>query len=287
MAILGPPGSGNWFYGKPLAECLGFTVVTVSSVLRKSSLIDPNLLDSGNLVDCQKVCDVLLDFISQPKGTDRQVLASPKSKSSTASPPTAKKTSSTQKGTGEGGVIVDGFPRTSLQIALMEQQWPKELQIQAAIHVDVPDSVCEAKMLGRRVCSVCHRSFNVATVDWDEFDLPAIVPNAQGKQDQECIRHFGKVCEPILLEFPDLSSSMNHQEPGTNDSAGLPWWTQRKDDSDAEIVMGRLRIHREHAETILQHYRQRGKLFTYTPKHGVRDIPDMQRALKLWWSQLA
>ncbi|KAL7572580.1 hypothetical protein ACA910_000397 [Epithemia clementina (nom. ined.)] len=313
MAILGAPGSGKGFYGNPLAQCLGFSMFSVSSILRhyrpqKSTtsknnsstiIINPQVLDSGALVDCQQVCDILVDFVlsHQQQRQDQQqeghqAASSPKTVSGLGSAPSSLKTNDTTGGEclkQQQGVLLDGFPRTLLQIELMQEQWPIELQIQTAIHIHVPDSVCQAKMLGRRVCSICQRPFNVASVHWDGFDLPALVPDLD---DPECVRHFGKFCQPALLPLLTTRNNGGDSEPvvAMNDKdlsrSGLEWWTQRKDDSNPTIVMERLRLHREHEEPILQHYRQQGRLFTYTPKRGIKNIPDMQQSLQAWMSQL-
>ena len=286
LCILGPPGSGKGFYGKPLSQYLGFTMFTVSSILRNhrrlpaDTTMTPNttqdLMDSGRLVDCQYVCNVLQDFLLQqyqkrdyslnqkmPQYDLPKAQARSSDQRSLSAPSSTTTKESTKSEMIDQGVLLDGFPRTLLQIELMQQQWPIEIQIKTACFIHVPDSVCQAKLLGRRVCSYCHRSWNVADVHWDGFDLPALLPTINEDKDSECLHQFGKVCQP--------TSS---------------WWTRRNDDADPKIVQQRLRVHREHEEPILNHYRQHGRLFSYEPKQGIYDIPNMQQSLQRWLEQI-
>lgn len=160
--------------------------------------------------------------------------------------------------------MVDGFPRTLLQIELM-QTWPKELRIHTAFHVDVPDFVCETKMQGRRHCELCDRGYNLGSVDRDGFDLPPFLPESM---DETCRKH-GKQCG----------------SPSQSSSSDRSWWTMRKDDSDPTIVRQRLKLHREHEGAILNHYKRKDSLFACTPKRGVHDIPDMISSFDQWLAQ--
>ena len=126
LTIIGAPGSGKGFYGRLLAQAWGVPLITTSDVLRQAANIRTNLLDKGKLVDCQVVSNVLLGYL----------LSLP-----------------------EQHYILDGFPRTRLQIQLMTQTWPSHLQVQAALHLNIPDAVCQQKLMGRRHCCVCRRNY--------------------------------------------------------------------------------------------------------------------------------
>lgn len=310
VALLGPPGSGKSFYGKQLAQYLQLTVGSVSSILRnhrpKPPLSSENrndtndhntnqqrLMDSGALLDCQHVCDILLDFFHQlsshnnNKRTQKQSPIQDDSSLYTTQPPLGATT----------GMLLDGFPRTLMQIELMKRKWPTELQVQHAIYINVPDSVCQAKMLGRRMCSKCHRPFNIAPVHWDGFHMPAILPQ---ENDAECHRHFGKACQPTLMKLSSNGTPLQHDNDDDDHASmlekdradqqqqqwGLQWWTCRKDDADPNIVAERLRLHREHEGPILSYYKQQGRLFSYTPKRGIPDILHVQQSLQQWFPQL-
>jgi adenylate kinase len=255
LTILGAPGSGKGFYGGPLASFLGVPLWTTSSILRSHSLlhsqrqecaaaavtasdsddkkpgkasgIDDMDLASGRLVDCQLVSETLRLFLSQ-KGHTSQ---------------------SDGGGCSTSGFVLDGFPRTRRQIDLMSSSWPVSHQVQFCVQLDVPDVVCEEKILGRRHCRVCRRSVNLASVQTLSFDLPPQVPD---RATNRCS------CDPQVD------------------------WTIREDDAAPDIARRRLKTYREHEAPLLDYYRRRGRLLTLTPHRGERDIPDLQRTVQRW-----
>eukprot|EP00977_Amphora_coffeiformis_P022456 scaffold10861_cov180-Amphora_coffeaeformis.AAC.43 len=144
VTLLGAPGSGKGFYGRPLSEAWGVPLWTASTLLRTSPHAQ-DLLDSGRLVDCQIVSHTLVDSLRKQQ------------KESSA-------------------FIMDGFPRTRRQIELMEQEWPSSLHVSHAVLLDVPEEVCVAKISGRRFCSKCKRHYNTMGYHEQGFDLPPIMP---------------------------------------------------------------------------------------------------------------
>jgi adenylate kinase len=151
LTIVGPPGSGKGFYGRPLASYLGVPLWTTSSILRETPDAGNAGLDlaSGRLVDCRVVSSTLQSFL------------------------VAK---------GSNGFILDGFPRTRRQIELMFEAWPAAQQVHFCVQLDIPDEVCQQKVTGRRHCRVCNRYVNLANVQDFGFDLPPQIPcpNANG-----------------------------------------------------------------------------------------------------------
>lgn len=145
LTILGPPGSGKGFYGRSLAEYLGLTLVTASTILREQR---PDLdLTSGRLLECELVSQILSDYFLNQQQSKHYLL--------------------------------DGFPRTAQQIVRMERVWPMPNQVHLAILLDVPDAVCVQKMLGRRRCRKCGQEHNVANVDNMGFSLPPQIPEPE------------------------------------------------------------------------------------------------------------
>ena len=98
------------------------------------------------------------------------------------------------------------------------------------IHIDLAESVVKAKLLGRRACSTCHRSFNLADVMSDGYDMPAILPHAntcpKGTQH----------CNPVLVS--------------------------RKDDVP-EVIDTRIAIYNEETRPILKYFSDRGLLTNF------------------------
>ena len=144
--------------------------------------------------------------------------------------------------------LLDGFPRTLNQVTLMEREWPIP-SIKAAVSLEVPRQVCLEKLLGRRVCAVCDMSWNVADVQYDQFDLPASMP-------LNCSR-----CSP------------------SDD------WLQRPDD-ERTIIEERLDTFYERTVPILEHYEQNRALLRFSPYLGYRDMPRLLLTVTKWLEEL-
>eukprot|EP00980_Cylindrotheca_fusiformis_P018288 scaffold5966_cov118-Cylindrotheca_fusiformis.AAC.13 len=149
LALIGPPGSGKGSYGRHLAKALNISLLTMSDLLRKQ--VPDVSLGDGKLVDDSIVSRALLQSLQD----DPQ----------------------------QNGYLLDGFPRTIDQIYIMKETFPKELQLEAVLQLDVPDRVCKTKLLGRRFCRLCETNFSINGVDFDEFYLP---PSQPQKCHQPC-----------------------------------------------------------------------------------------------------
>ena len=222
ITIIGPPGSGKGFYGRPLASFFNVSLLTASTVLRQAA---PDLdLNSGQLIDCETVSQNLKSYLSTQDPSRRYLL--------------------------------DGYPRTPQQIQLMERHWPAHHQVQYCLHLDVPDEVCERKMLGRRHCSQCGAYCNLANVQILGFHLPPQIPT-------DCVQQSSKSFKKKSTCQPDKD------------------WTRRSDDTP-EIVRERLREYRQYETPILDYYRCQGRLLSFTPYLGELDIPKLQVAVEEW-----
>jgi len=238
LTILGPPGSGKGFYGRPLAEHFRVPLYTASSILRHRGRREDLDLTSGSLVDCTVVSSILREFLaSREEG----------------------------KEDGPRHYVLDGFPRTIEQIRLMERDWPVDHRVQYALHLDVPDAVCEQKMLGRRKCLKCGREVNVANVRTMGFDLPPQLPSTAP----------GDGCQ-------GPGGGFFCYDPETKRS---DHWTRRDDDA-VEIARERLRQYRDLEGPILDHYRSRGRLLRYIPYRGELDVPDLLRTVQEWLTSI-
>jgi adenylate kinase len=211
VTLLGAPGSGKGFYGKLLAQKWNAAIISTSDVLRANPTLD---LDSGKLIDCQEVSDLLLSYLLKQ----------------------------------QQGYILDGYPRTLQQIELMRNDWPEDRQIEAAIHLNIPDEVCKQKSLGRRICHICKGFPNEADVQYGWFDLPPTRP-------EDC----GDRCDP-------------DQD-----------WSKRKDDTPG-IIQERLAIHRQHEDPIIDYYRSKNALLEVIPFNGLKDVPILAETCEEWLS---
>lgn len=226
LALIGPPGSGKGSYGRFLADYFQIPLVTVSDVLRSQKESNHQLHASlGQLVDDSVVSQAIFDHLverQEREGYNR-------------------------------GYILDGFPRTLTQIDLMNSIWSTHLRIQAAVWLTVPDTVCQIKLLGRRICIKCGHHWNIASVNWNGWVVPA--------NDD-----YRNKCPQIMLGEPC------HPERD---------WTCRSDDTP-ELIPKRLRLYHEHMDPIVQHFQNQDSLFSFAPMKGFEDVPILQSSLKMW-----
>ena len=211
LCIIGPPGSGKGSYGKLLAKSLNIPLISVSHLLKNANFD----ISSGKLLGDRVVNEVLVEhLVSLPRG-----------------------------------YLLDGFPRTIRQVQWMKEKWPLELQIDAAICLEVPKEVCMTKMLGRRACLRCEGNWNVSDVHFGNFVLPPLLPDNCSK------------CE------------------------GEADWCTREDDVE-RVVEERLQIYDTMTGPILEHFEDQGTLLRFSPYLGYKDIPRFQNELKGWLSCL-
>ena len=223
ICLIGPPGSGKGSYGRLLAEHWNVNLWTASDILRSSSgavAASANLMNSGKLVDCQTVSKVLKRHLTNDSGSSYYIL--------------------------------DGFPRTLQQIHYMESDWPIQNREHFALYLDVPDAVCQIKLLGRRCCGICGSNYNINAVRGEEgYFMPAHLPNSI---DDDAACPHGD-CDPERD------------------------WKKRQDDVP-EIVQERLRAHRHHEQPIINYYQSKGQLIQVKPYHGFQDVPKIRRILE-------
>lgn len=212
LSLIGPPGSGKGSYGKHFAKALQLPIFAVSDLIRQ---FRPDLdLSSGRLVDDRIVSETVLQGLKE----------SPKD-----------------------GYILDGFPRTLKQAAIMEETWPSSFQVQAAVKLAVPDSVCETKLLGRRMCIKCGENYNVNGVHWNGWELPPFLPK------RKCVPQ----CDP------------NRD------------WITRKDDTP-DVVRHRLKVYHENMDPILEYFEAQNRLLKLTPFHGYAELPRLVETVRQW-----
>ena len=207
LALVGPPGSGKGSYGRSFAERWNIPLITVSNVLRQHS----HDVEAGTLVEDEVVSDLLRNHLpKQP-------------------------------------CLLDGFPRTLNQVHLMEETWPRNLQVSAVVDLDVPRQVCKEKLLGRRLCTKCGGNFNVHAVHILGFHLPAQLP-----QDCDCDEKY---------------------------------FTTRPDDVE-EVVDERLDAHFVETEPIFDYFDRRGRLLRFAPYMGYEDVPRFHSTVETWLSNM-
>jgi adenylate kinase len=164
---------------------------------------------------------------------------------------------STNKGTGVG-FLLDGFPRTLEQarrisppfekpnstiINSLSETFPQHLCVHFAISIDVPDSICAKKILGRYECPDCGKSINTCDIkpDTDQgFNMPPMLP-----------------IPPCTVEM------CSHK------------WTSRKDDTE-EIVRRRLEEFHRETRPVISYYKSLNRLINFIPYDGINDVDHLE-----------
>ena len=130
IVLLGPPGSGKGTQGEMLSERLGYVRLSTGDMLREAVRNGTELgkkaktyMDSGALVPNDLIIGLMKEKIAQA----------------------------------EGGVILDGFPRTVEQADALDQQ----LQVDLALNLDVPDEELINRLTKRRSCPDCNAVYHL------------------------------------------------------------------------------------------------------------------------------
>ena len=150
LILLGPPGAGKGTQARMLEEQFGLVQLSTGDLLRSAVAAGTEagkaakaVMDAGDLVSDGIVIAILRDRM--------------------AAPDCAK------------GVILDGFPRTTVQAETLDGLLAETgQQISAAISLEVEDAEMVTRISGRYTCAGCGEGFH------DTFKQPAV----EGKCDK-------------------------------------------------------------------------------------------------------
>ena len=133
LILLGAPGAGKGTQAERLCEKFSIPAISTGNMLREAiaqgsplGLKVKKLMDGGSLVPDEIVLDLVQERVAQPDCMN--------------------------------GFILDGVPRT---LAQAEALWQRGVRIDHVISIEIDDSVIEARMTGRRVCSSCGASYHI------------------------------------------------------------------------------------------------------------------------------
>jgi len=136
LVLLGPPGVGKGTVAKMLAGTLGLPHVSTGDLFREAVAGGTRLgglakgyMDRGELVPDELVIKMLLERFGE---------------------------------LGDGGFILDGFPRTLPQAkALDEALSDNELSLDRAVYFEAAEDVIIDRLSGRRICRNCGAIYHV------------------------------------------------------------------------------------------------------------------------------
>ena len=133
LILLGAPGAGKGTQAEIIATKLNIPTISTGNILREAikngtetGLKAKSFMDQGMLVPDDVIIGIVRERLAQPDCAN--------------------------------GYILDGMPRTIPQAqALLEQG----VEIDRVVSIEIADEVIEARMTGRRVCSVCGASYHI------------------------------------------------------------------------------------------------------------------------------
>ena len=74
-------------------------------------------------------------------------------------------------------MILDGYPRTKNQAKYLSEH----LDINVVLNLSLREDILIRKLLGRRVCVECKRSYNIENVNEGEYVMPPMMPEKDTK----------------------------------------------------------------------------------------------------------
>ncbi len=150
LILLGPPGAGKGTQARMLEDKYGLVQLSTGDLLRAAVAAGTEagkaakaVMEAGELVSDEIVIAILRDRLAEPDCAR--------------------------------GVILDGFPRTTVQAEALDALLTETgQQINSAISLEVEDAEMVARISGRYTCAGCGEGFH------DQFKKPAV----EGKCDK-------------------------------------------------------------------------------------------------------
>jgi adenylate kinase len=126
VVVLGPPGSGKGTQAKPLASEHALQYVSTGDLLRRAGGEARRYMEAGELVPDEIVLELVHEAI------------------------------------GEGGYVLDGFPRNTTQAEALDAGLERAGRaLPRAVALEVPDEALVGRLSGRRICEQAGHEYHV------------------------------------------------------------------------------------------------------------------------------
>jgi adenylate kinase len=137
VILLGPPGAGKGTQAQVVQQQLGLVHVSSGDLFRAAlrqgtelGMLAKSYMDRGELVPDELVIQMIMERIGQEDCA--------------------------------GGVLFDGFPRTSEQAHALDRALAERgRRIDRTLYLSVPDEVLQRRIAGRQTCRACGAVYNV------------------------------------------------------------------------------------------------------------------------------
>ena len=137
IILLGPPGAGKGTQAEKIVNEYNIAHIATGDILRNAVKEETTLgrkarqyMDQGQLVPDELVVEIVKDRLLEPDCTN--------------------------------GALLDGFPRTVVQAAFLEQVLPDiKTRIDRVLSVEVEEGELINRLTGRRICCDCGASYHV------------------------------------------------------------------------------------------------------------------------------
>lgn len=133
LILLGAPGAGKGTQAEIISKTLSIPSISTGNILRAAIKNETHVglqakayMDKGALVPDEVIIGIVKERLAEADCIN--------------------------------GYILDGMPRTIAQAEALENA---EIDIDAAVSLDIADEIIEARMTGRRVCPSCGSSYHV------------------------------------------------------------------------------------------------------------------------------
>jgi len=221
IVLLGAPGSGKGTYGKELAKYLNVEIFSTGDMIREEIAAKTDFGNTlkefstkGLLVPDDLVTNMLLEkiktFENINNNNNDNVMVNGK----------------------KNGFILDGFPRSLNQA--------KKLDIEiggltGVVNVDLKEDIILQKLLGRKICNKCNKSFSTAAILNEEegYDMPALL------RQEKCLTYM-----------------------------------ESHDDDKEDIILSRLQVYKDETMHLIDYYKkQKDMVKVFEVKKGLKDLP--------------